>query len=219
MRKPSLGLAPEGAPVIGLLALTALVFACLDWWPPALVVLILLWFAVHFFRDPERVIPRGEGLAVSPADGRIIRITDRDDPFTGEKRVCVSIFMNLFNVHVNRSPVAGQVTDVAYTPGAFVNASWDKASTDNERCAWQVRDADGAAWTFVQIAGLVARRIVARAETGDVLARGERFGLIRFGSRVDLYLPEGYNAAVGIGQAVFAGQTVVARRSRSSVKD
>ena len=219
MRKPSIGLAPDGAPVIGLLALTTLVFACLDWWLPALAALILLWFAVHFFRDPERVIPHGEGLAVSPADGRIIRIADRDDPFTGEKRVCVSIFMNVFNVHVNRSPVAGQVTDVTYTPGAFVNASWDKASTDNERCAWQVRDADGAAWTFVQIAGLVARRIVARAETGDALARGERFGLIRFGSRVDLYLPEGYDPAVGIGQTVFAGQTVVARLSRSSVKD
>lgn len=219
MHKPSLGLAPEGGPIIGLLAFSSLVFACLDLWPPALVALVLLWFAVHFFRDPERVIPHEEGLAVSPADGRVIRIADRDDPFTGEKRVCVSIFMNLFNVHVNRSPVAGRVTDVAYTPGAFINASWDKASTDNERCAWQVRDADNNAWTFVQIAGLVARRIVARAETGDALARGERFGLIRFGSRVDLYLPEGYDSAVGIGQTVFAGQTVIARRSRSSVKD
>ena len=213
MRKPSLGLAPEGASVIGLMTVTTLSFACLDWWPPALIALVLLWFAVHFFRDPERVVPQAAGLAVSPADGRIIRIADRDDPFTGEKRICVSVFMNVFNVHVNRSPVAGEVTDVAYTPGAFVNASWDKASTDNERCAWQVRDADGATWTFVQIAGLVARRIVARAEAGDALARGERFGLIRFGSRVDLYLPEGYDPAVGIGQAVFAGQTVIARRS------
>lgn len=219
MRKPSLGLAPEGAPIIGLLAVSALCFACLDWWPVALLALVLLWFATHFFRDPERVIPHGEDLAVSPADGRIIRIADRDDPFTGEKRVCVSIFMNVFNVHVNRSPVAGQVTDLAYTPGAFFNASWDKASTDNERCAWRVLDAGGDAWTFVQIAGLVARRIVARAEVGDSLDRGERFGLIRFGSRVDLYLPEGYDSCVGIGQAVFAGQTVVARRSRSSVKD
>lgn len=221
MHKPSIGLAPEGAPFLGLLAVTALCFAALDWEVATLAVVILLWFAGHFFRDPERVVPQDEGLAVSPADGKIIRIAERDDPFTGETRMCVSIFMNVFNVHVNRSPVAGEVTGIRYFPGAFVNASWDKASTDNERCAWQVRDADGASWTFVQIAGLVARRIVARAEQGDALERGERFGLIRFGSRVDLYLPRGYDPAVGIGEAVFAGQSVVARRtpSDSSAKD
>lgn len=219
MRTPSLGLAPEGGPIIGLLALTSLVSACLDWWPAALPALILLWFAVHFFRDPERVIPHGDGLAVSPADGRVIRIANRADPFSGEARVCVSVFMNVFNVHINRSPVAGRVTDIAYTPGKFFNAAWDKASTDNERCAWQVTDADGAAWTFVQIAGLVARRIVPRAEMGDDLTRGERFGLIRFGSRVDLYLPAGYDCAVNIGQTVLAGQTVIARRSPGGGKD
>lgn len=219
MRTPSLGLTPEGGPVIGLLTVTSLVFACLGWWPLALPALGLLWLAVHFFRDPERVVPRGEGLAVSPADGRVIRIEDRADPFTGESRVCVSVFMNLFSVHINRSPAAGRVTDIRYMPGRFFNAAWDKASTDNERCAWQLTDADGAAWTFVQIAGLVARRIAPWAETGDELARGQRFGLIRFGSRVDLYLPQGYDSTVSIGQTVLAGQTVIARRSPHGGKD
>jgi len=123
----------------------------------------------------------------------------------------VSIFMNVFSVHVNRSPVAGEVTDVRYHPGAFLNAAWDKASSDNERCAWQVRDQDGRDWTFVQIAGLIARRIVPHAELGDFLGRGQRMGMIRFGSRVDLYLPQGYDVCVSIGEAVFAGQSIVAR--------
>ena len=213
MRKPSIGVAPEGFPFIGLLAVTALCFACLDWELLTAAALVLLWLAGHFFRDPERVIPQEEKLAVSPADGRIIRIAEREEPFSGEMRTCISIFMNLFSVHVNRSPVAGTVEQVRYWPGKFFNAAWDKASSDNERCAWQVLDKEGGTWTFVQIAGLVARRIVARAEAGDELARGERFGLIRFGSRVDLYLPQGYDPAVGIGDAVFAGQTVVARAS------
>lgn len=211
MRKPSIGLAPEGAPCIGLLALTTLAFAMLGWGIATFIMLVLLWFAVHFFRDPERAVPQGQSFAVSPADGKIIRIADREDPFTGESRVCISIFMNVFSVHVNRSPVAGEVTGQIYTPGAFFNATWDKASRENERCAWNIQDADGKDWSFVQIAGLVARRIVCRAEPGDTLNRGERFGLIRFGSRVDLYLPQGYDPAVGIGDTVFAGQSVVAR--------
>lgn len=213
MRKPHIGLAPEGSPIIGLLTVTSLFFACLGWAFPALIALVLLWFSVFFFRDPERVTPREADIAVSPADGRIVRIAERDDPFTGQPRTCVSIFMNLFSVHVNRTPVAGTVTGTAYHPGRFFNAAWDKASTDNERCAWQIRDERDQDWAFVQIAGLVARRIVARSEPGDILARGDRIGMIRFGSRVDLYLPRGYDACVEIGDAVFAGQTVVARLS------
>jgi len=120
--------------------------------------------------------------------------------------------MNVFNVHVNRCPVGGTVTDVRYHPGKFINASFDKASEHNERCAWRMTDEEGKPWTFVQIAGLVARRIVPHAEQGDVLVRGQRFGMIRFGSRVDLYLPEGYDSAVHIGQTVLAGQSVLARR-------
>ncbi|WP_298031718.1 phosphatidylserine decarboxylase family protein [uncultured Desulfovibrio sp.] len=205
------GITPEGWSCIVLTALSALVFALLDWWLPALLLLILFWFSLHFFRDPERVVPHGEGLAVSPADGKIIRIEDRADPFSGENCCCVSIFMNIFSVHVNRAPVACVVEDVRYWPGKFVNATFDKASTDNERCAYRLRGADGRNWSMIQIAGLAARRIVCRVEPGDALARGQRYGMIRFGSRVDLYLPRGYVAAVRIGEQVFAGQSVIAR--------
>lgn len=211
MRPAHCGITPEGWPCIGLTGLSVLVFALLDWWFLALVLLALCWFSLHFFRDPERVVPQGEGLAVSPADGRIIRVEDRADPFSDETRCCVSIFMNVFSVHVNRAPVDCVVEDIRYWPGKFLNAAFDKASTDNERCAYRLRGDDGQVWSMVQIAGLVARRIVCRTEPGDPLARGQRYGMIRFGSRVDLYLPRGYVAAVRIGEQVFAGQSVIAR--------
>lgn len=213
MRPPSCGIAPEGWPVIGLCALTALIFALVGCWPVAVLFVLLVWFSCHFFRDPERVIPREDDVAVSPADGRVIRVDRRADPVTGESRLCVCVFMNVFNVHVNRAPVTGTVERVRYWPGQFFNAAWDKAATDNERCACLLRDAEGRAWTMVQIAGLLARRIVCRAEEGDELARGERYGMIRFGSRVDLYLPEDYIALVAVGERVVAGQSVVARKS------
>ena len=211
MRPAHCGITPEGWPCIGLTGLSALVFALLDWWFLALVLLALCWFSLHFFRDPERVVPQGEGLAVSPADGKIIRVEDRADPFSDETRCYVSIFMNVFSVHVNRAPVDCVVEDIRYWPGKFLNAAFDKASTDNERCAYRLRGDDGQVWSMVQIAGLVARRIVCRTEPGDPLARGQRYGMIRFGSRVDLYLPRGYVAAVRIGEQVFAGQSVIAR--------
>ena len=211
MRPAHCGITPEGWPCIGLTGLSALVFALLDWWFLALVLLALYWFSLHFFRDPERVVPQGEGLAVSPADGKIIRVEDRADPFSDETRCCVSIFMNVFSVHVNRAPVDCVVEDVRYWPGKFLNAAFDKASMENERCAYRLRGDDGQVWSMVQIAGLVARRIVCRTEPGDPLARGQRYGMIRFGSRVDLYLPRGYVAAVRIGEQVFAGQSVIAR--------
>ena len=212
MRPARCGITPEGWPCIGLTALAALVFACLDWWPAALIFLALCWFSVHFFRDPERVTPTGPGLAVSPADGRVIRVETRPDPFSGEARQCVSIFMNVFNVHVNRAPVACTVQGILYLPGKFLNASFDKASTDNERCAYLVRDDGGRPWVMVQVAGLIARRIVCRVEEGDTLARGERYGMIRFGSRVDLYLPPDYSAVVTNGDVVAAGESILARK-------
>ena len=215
MNKPSISLAPEGAPVIGLLTVLSLCTAILDWWPVTLIALIALWFAVHFFRDPERVVPQESGIAVSPADGRIVRIESRTDPMNGESRQCISIFMNIFSVHVNRAPVAGTVTNIRYIPGKFFNAALNKASTDNEQCIWQMSDENHDSWTFVQIAGLIARRIVPHAEPGDVLKRGQRFGMIRFGSRVDVYLPADYTLAVAIGENVFAGQTVLAKKSAS----
>ncbi|MDO5483605.1 MAG: phosphatidylserine decarboxylase family protein [Desulfovibrionaceae bacterium] len=211
MRPPHCGITPEGWPCIGLLAFAALIFAILKCWPLALAFLALCWFALHFFRDPERVVPREEGLAVSPADGKIVRIEQRPDPFSGESVMCISIFMNVFSVHVNRAPVDCVVEDIRYWPGKYLNAALDKASTDNERCAYRLRDSEGGAWSMVQIAGLIARRIVCRAEAGDSLARGQRYGMIRFGSRVDLYLPSGYSPSVRIGEQVFAGQSVVAR--------
>ena len=139
MRKGNIGVAPEGLPFLFLLALTALAFAALRFWPLALVFLVLTWFSGHFFRDPERVVPSEDDIAVSPADGRVIRVEPKADPITGEVRPCISIFMNVFNVHVNRSPVAGRVEAIRYFPGKFFNAALDKASTDNERCAYLVR--------------------------------------------------------------------------------
>ena len=149
MRPAHCGITPEGWPCIGLTGLSALVFALLDWWFLALVLLALCWFSLHFFRDPERVVPQGEGLAVSPADGKIIRVEDRADPFSDETRCCVSIFMNVFSVHVNRAPVDCVVEDIRYWPGKFLNAAFDKASTDNERCAYRLRGDDGrsGAWS------------------------------------------------------------------------
>lgn len=211
MRKPSAGITAEGIPSIGLTAFASLIFALLDWPVLSLVFLLLLVFCLNFFRDPERVVPQAEGLAVSPADGKVVKIETMPDPFTGEARMCICVFMNVLNVHVNRSPVAGVVSAVAYHEGLFFNASLDKASTDNERCAYSITDETGKAWSMVQIAGLIARRIVCRVSAGERLERGERFGMIKFGSRVDLYLPEGYTPAVAVGDRVMAGTTIVAR--------
>lgn len=212
MRKANIGVAPEGLPFLFLLALTTLTFAALRCWPLALLFLLFTWFAGHFFRDPERVVPTEADVAVSPADGRIVRVEPKADPITGEVRPCVSIFMNVVNVHVNRMPVAGTIEAIRYFPGAFFNAALDKASTDNERCAYLVRDAEDRPWVMVQVAGLVARRIVCRVEEGDALARGERYGMIRFGSRVDLYLPPDYSAVVTNGDVVTAGESILARK-------
>lgn len=213
MQKPSIGITPEGWPIIGLTAFSSLIFALFGCWPMALVFLVLVWFSCHFFRDPERVTPQAEGLVICPADGRVIRIDKRSDPISGEMRTCVCVFMNVFSVHVNRAPVAGTVTAIDYHAGSFVNAAWDKAATDNERCAYAMCTAEGESFTFVQIAGLIARRIVCRVAIGDTLTRGERFGMIRFGSRVDLYMPADYSPSVSIGEQVFAGQSILARKA------
>lgn len=212
MRKANSAVTPEGYPVIFLTTVCAIVFALLGCTLLAVLSLVAVWFALHFFRDPERVVPTDPDCAVSPADGKIVRIEEKEDPMSGETRVCVSIFMNLFNVHVNRMPVAGTIRHITYWPGKYFNASLDKASKYNERCGFLAEAANGSTWSFVQIAGLVARRIVCRTEEGDTLARGERFGMIRFGSRVDLYLPSGYIPVTALGDTVLAGQTIVARK-------
>jgi phosphatidylserine decarboxylase len=212
MLKPSIGLSLEGLPFIFFTAMATLTFALLDCWFMATVLLVALFFVLNFFRDPERVVPQEPGVAVSPADGKVIKVETMRDPMTGEDRTAVCVFMNVFNVHVNRMPVAGRIARISYFGGKFLNASFDKASTDNERNSLLIEDGDGRSWTMVQIAGLIARRIICWGEEGDSLGRGQRFGLIKFGSRVDLYLPAEYEPTVRIGDKVFAGQSVLARK-------
>ncbi len=176
-------------------------------------VILTLWCA-YFFRDPERVTPVRDGLIISPADGRISAIEDVMPPaeldLPAESCVRISVFMNVFDVHVNRAPAPGTVLKMAYVPGKFINAELDKASEDNERLALTLDVAKNRRLGVVQIAGLVARRIVPFVKEGDTLGTGERFGLIRFGSRVDVYLPPGHNAQAAIGQRAVAGETVLA---------
>lgn len=183
-------------------------------------VVVTAW-CVYFFRDPDRVTPLGEGLIVSPADGLVLPIVSAAPPaeldMGPEPLTRISIFMNVFNVHVNRAPCGGTVTAKAYRPGRFVNASLDKASVDNERMAVRIHSpgSDGveaADVAVVQIAGLVARRIQCHLEEGQVVRAGERIGIIRFGSRVDVYLPPGCNPLVVAGQQSVAGETVLADR-------
>jgi len=168
----------------------------------------------YFFRDPERVTPSRPGLVISPADGIVSLIEPAVPPaelgMPDAPLTRISVFMNVFNCHVNRAPVAGEVAAVAYRPGKFFNASLDKASADNERNSLRIRMPDGRDLAVVQIAGLVARRIVCFVTPGDAIAAGERFGLIRFGSRLDVYLPEGVVPLVSVGQTMIAGETVLA---------
>ncbi len=174
---------------------------------------LTIW-CYYFFRDPERFTPTREGLIVSPADGIISLIEPAVPPselgMGPEALTRVSVFMNVFNCHVNRAPIAGEITSIAYRPGKFLNASLDKASVDNERNSVCIKMQDGRQIAVVQIAGLVARRIVCFAKTGDNLQTGERFGLIRFGSRLDVYLPDGVRPMVNLGQTMTAGETVLA---------
>ncbi|MDO9581538.1 MAG: phosphatidylserine decarboxylase family protein [Desulfomicrobium sp.] len=212
MHKPSIGLSLEGLPFVFFTAMATVTFALLNCWVMATLLLVILFLVLNFFRDPERVVPQEPGVAVSPADGKVIKVETMRDPLTGEDRTAICVFMNVFNVHVNRMPVAGRIARIAYFGGKFVNASFDKASTDNERNTLLIEDEEGRSWTMVQIAGLIARRIICWGEEGDTLARGQRFGLIKFGSRVDLYIPSDYEPSVRTGEKVFAGQTVLARK-------
>lgn len=174
---------------------------------------LTIW-CYYFFRDPRRVVPVGDDLVISPADGVVSLIEPAVPPaelgLGGRPMTRVSVFMNVFNCHVNRMPASGRITAVAYRPGKFLNASLDKASTDNERNGLAIELPDGRHIGVVQIAGLVARRIVCFVQPGVQLDRGERFGLIRFGSRVDVYLPDGVAPLVALGQTMVAGETVLA---------
>ena len=204
---------PEGWKFVAIFgAITLILFSI---WDPLgwLGVGLTVW-CYYFFRDPKRAVPQNAGLLVSPADG-VVSLIERAVPpqelgLGPEALVRVSVFMSVFNCHVNRAPIAGKITAVAYRPGTFVNASLDKASTDNERNALAIQMADGRTIAVVQIAGLVARRIMCWKKPGDSVRTGERFGLIRFGSRLDVYLPDGVEPQVALGQTMVAGETVIA---------
>lgn len=208
---------PEGRRFVTLFAALTLGLFLL-WEPLGWIGLGLTVWCYYFFRDPERVTPARPGVIVSPADGIVSLIEPAVPPaelgLPDAPLTRVSVFMSVFNCHVNRAPVAGVVKTVAYRPGKFLNASLDKASADNERNGIVIGMEDGRDLAVVQIAGLVARRIVCFVRAGDSLARGERFGLIRFGSRLDVYLPEGVTPLVRMGQTMVAGETVIAETRR-----
>jgi phosphatidylserine decarboxylase len=209
MKNYGIPVASEGWPfIIPLAIVTALLFA-FGWKNTAYVSLVLTLFVLFFFRDPERTVPEGKGVVVSPADGRVIVIKDIYEPTYLKQDVKqISIFLSVFNVHVNRSPVGGTVELVKYNPGKFHVASVDKASLDNEQTAMVIDD--GKHNILVkQIAGLIARRIVCYAKPGDAIKAGERYGLIRFGSRVDIFLPKDTELKVKLGDRIKGARDII----------
>jgi phosphatidylserine decarboxylase len=203
-------IAREGWAFAALALAVALVLTYTGPWPVAALAWLGLLFIVQFFRDPPRTVPRDPNAVLSPADGKIVRVEQSRDPYLQRDALKISVFMNVFNVHSNRSPVDGNVVAAWYHAGSFLNAALDKASVENERNALHLRSAEGRDVTCVQVAGLIARRILCYAKPGDTLARGQRFGFIRFGSRVDVYLSPDARAKVGVGDAVFATETILA---------
>lgn len=202
-----------GWPFIGGCIAAALVFAFFAE-PLAWLALFAAAFCAYFFRDPRRVVPPRPGLVVSPGDGKVKAVERAAPPpeleMGNNPLIRVSIFLSILDVHINRIPIDGTVTGLVYRPGKFFNAALDKASTDNERQAIRLKTPDGRELALVQIAGLVARRILCHLSVGQAVRAGERFGLIRFGSRVDLYLPDGVAALVAPGQYMIGGETVIA---------
>jgi phosphatidylserine decarboxylase len=203
----------EGYKFIAIFAIVTLILFAI-WVPLGWIGVILTLWCAYFFRDPERLVPQGEGLVIAPADGVVQLVGPAVPPaelgMGSDPRPRICIFMNVFNVHVNRNPVSGRVVALAYRPGKFVNAALDKASTDNERQSIRLRTDDGKEFAVVQIAGLVARRILCELTEGQGVRSGDRFGLIRFGSRVDVYLEPGMIPLVAPGQTTIAGETVLA---------
>tara|TARA_R110000787_G_scaffold48866_3_gene117360 strand:- start:19641 stop:20339 length:699 start_codon:yes stop_codon:yes gene_type:complete len=204
----------EGHRFIAIFAAVTLALFLFTWPLLGWIGVILTLWCVYFFRDPDRNVPTREGLIVSPADG-VVQMIERAVPpeelgMGPDARLRISIFLNVFNVHVNRVPLGGTIIRQVYRPGKFLNAALDKASEENERHAVHLRDDKGNDIVFVQIAGLVARRIVCYLTDNQEVRTGERFGLIRFGSRTDIYLPEGVEPMVGLGQSMVGGETIIA---------
>lgn len=208
-----LPIAPQGWPFIIAVAACWLLVSVLCWTVASVVLFLLLVFVVNFFRDPTRDTPQGDGLFICPADGRVIRAEVKDD------HLRVDIFMNVFNVHVNRAPMDGVITDLTYTRGKFVNASFDEASEENERHRFELRTEAGVYMHFTQISGLLARRIISYVQPGDMVKAGQRIGMIRFGSRVDCEVPIDFSLNVQVGDHVTAGSTILATRSNTTNHD
>lgn len=202
-------IAREGWPYLAIAFGIALVVSIFSM-PISIPFWIIALFVLQFFRDPARVIPQQPNAVLSPADGRIVVVEKAHDPYAGREALKISVFMNVFNVHSNRAPVDGDIVNVQYFPGKFVNADLDKASTENERNALTITASNGQTVTCVQVAGLIARRILCYVKTGDSLRRGQRYGFIRFGSRVDVYLPLSAKPKVAVGDKVSATETILA---------
>ena len=202
--------AKEGWPFMAGTGVLALLATAMGWGFLSVIFWALFILVVQFFRDPAREIPQGEKLVLSVVDGQVLKVEKAKDPYTGRDAILISVFMNLFNVHSQKSPVDGTVLKKVYRPGKYFNASLDKASAENEQCGLVVRADDGNLVTFVQIAGLVTHRILNYVKEGDHLNRGDRYGFIRFGSRVDMYLPLNARPKVVIGEKVWGTTTVLA---------
>jgi phosphatidylserine decarboxylase len=203
-------IAREGWLFLAIAVLVAVALSFTSLWPLALLAWLAVLFIAQFFRDPPRTVPQPPNAVVSPADGKIVSVEKARDPYLDRDALKISVFMNVFNVHSNRSPVDADVRNVWYRAGGFFNAALDKASVENERNALHLRTPGGVDVTCVQIAGLIARRILCYVKPGDHLAKGQRFGFIRFGSRVDVYLPPDASPRAVVGDAVFATETILA---------
>ena len=203
-------IAREGWPFLAIAVLVAIAFTVLGWIVLAVIAWCAVAFITQFFRDPPRTIPTDPKAVLSPADGRVVKVEKVRDPYLERDALKISVFMNVFNVHSNRSPVDGTVVNRWYHAGSFLNAALDKASLENERNALHLRTAAGQDVTCVQIAGLIARRILCYVEPGATLARGQRYGFIRFGSRVDVYVDPACKPRVAVGDVVAATETILA---------
>jgi len=210
MNYPHPIIAREGWPFIAAAAIVAILIQAIGGFGIAWLFWLIVIFIVQFFRDPARPIPTQANAVLCPADGRIVAVETTQDPYAGREALKISVCMNVFNVHSQRSPVDGAISKVEYYPGAYLNAAVDKASTENERNAIVIQTAAGHTVTSVQIAGLIARRILCYVHVGEPLTRGQRYGFIRFGSRVDVYLPVGSRPRVSIGEKVSASSTILA---------
>ncbi|MBA2549189.1 MAG: phosphatidylserine decarboxylase [Burkholderiaceae bacterium] len=210
MNYPHPILAREGWPFIAAAVVAAILVAYFFGFAWSIPLWLITIFVIQFFRDPPREVPGQTNAVVSPADGRVVRVEKTLDPYTKADSLLVSVFMNVFNVHSNRSPVDGTIEHVEYRAGTFVNADLDKASSENERNALVLKLSDGTRISVVQVAGLIARRILCYVRPGEALARGQRYGFIRFGSRVDVYLPLSAKPKVAVGDKVYATSTIIA---------